>query len=165
MIISLIVAMDEKGGIGKNNRLPWHLSSDLKRFKAMTLGHHVLMGRKTYQAIGKLLPGRVMIVVTHRKGYHPEGCLVVNSLEAAIKVADDNHESELFIIGGGEIFDQTLDMADKIYLTSVHTKVDADVFFPKIDKSKWRLVSSEETAPEEKDEYGSDFKKFIRKSG
>jgi dihydrofolate reductase len=93
VIISLIVAMDEKGGIGKNNQLPWHISSDLKRFKKITNGHHIVMGRKTYQTIGKPLPGRVMIVITRQKDFQPEGCLIVNTLDSAIKLAEEKKET------------------------------------------------------------------------
>jgi dihydrofolate reductase len=155
--------MDEKGGIGKNNQLPWHLPSDLKRFKNLTMGHHLVMGRKTYETIGKPLNGRVMIVVTHQKGYSPEDCLVVNSLEAAIKLSESNHEKELFIIGGGVIFTQAIDLVDKIYLTTIHTDVDADVCFPKIDLDQWELIAEEDIMKNETDEFESDFKIFIRK--
>jgi dihydrofolate reductase len=155
--------MDERGGIGKNNRLPWHLPSDLTRFKHITMGHHLVMGRKTYQTIGGPLPGRQMIVVTHQKGYFPKDCLVVNSIEGAIRVADDKHESEIFIIGGGEVFKQAISLADKIYLTTVHTFVDADVSFPNINPGDWELFASEGPLKTEKDEYESDFKILIRK--
>lgn len=163
MIASLIVAMDEKGGIGKGNRLPWYLPSDLKRFKKLTMGHHLVMGRKTYETIGKSLPGRVMIVVTHQKDYFPKDCMIVNSLEAAIKLAQDNHESEVFIIGGGQIFHQAIGLADRIYLTTIHTDVDADVLFPKIDLNQWELTESEGSSQYEKDDYESDFKILKRK--
>lgn len=163
MIISLIVAMDEKGGIGKNDRLPWRLPSDLKRFKQITMGHCLVMGRKTYETIGNPLPGRRMIIVTRQKDYFIEGCIVVGSLKEAINLADSDHEEELFIIGGGEIFHQAIQFANKIYLTTVHTDIDADVFFPRIDPAHWLYSSSAETYPADNDEYGSDFKVLIRK--
>lgn len=163
MIISLIVAIDSEGGIGKNNMLPWHLPSDLKRFKSLTMGHYVVAGRKTYETIGKPLPGRVMIVVTRQKGYAPKGCLIVNSLKAAIELAKGNHENELFIIGGGEIFNQAISLADKIYLTSIHTKVGADVYFPNIDLSKWEILISEDILRNEAEEFESDFRILMRK--
>jgi len=163
VIVSLIVAMDEKGGIGKDNRLPWHLPSDLKRFKKLTMGHHLLMGRKTYETIGKPLPGRVMIVVSRKKDYFPKDCTVVNSLEEALHFAEDSHETEVFIIGGGEIFHQAIGLADKIYLTTVHADVDTDVLFPKIDQYQWELTDSDYSSQNEKDEYRSDFKILIRK--
>lgn len=163
MIVSLIVAMDERGGIGKNNRLPWHLPSDLKRFKNLTMGHHLVMGRKTYETIGKPLPGRVMIVVTHQKDYFLEGCMVARSLRDAIKLAKDDHESEVFIIGGGEIFQQAIDLADKLYLTTVHVNVDADVSFPKIDLIQWEQIKIDNIAQNNKDEYESDYKILVKK--
>lgn len=163
MIISLIVAMDEKGGIGKDGRLPWRLPSDLKRFKQITMGHYLVMGRKTYETIGKPLPGRRMIIVTRQKDYFIEGCIIVGSLKEAINLADSDHEEELFIIGGGEIFHQAIQLANKIYLTTVFTDVDADVFFPRIDPAHWLYGSSAETSPVDNDEYGSDFKVLIRK--
>ena len=162
MIISLIVAMDEKGGIGKSTRLPWHLRSDLNRFKALTMGHHLIMGRKTYETIGKPLPGRTMIVVTHKTAYHAKGCIVVNSIGEAIRVAEGNHEIEVFIIGGGEIFKQSIGLANKLYITNVHVDADADVFFPFIEDSLWKLVWIEEITRDEKDEYESGFKILIR---
>lgn len=163
MIVSLIVAMDERGGIGKNNQLPWHLSSDLKRFKNLTMGHHLVMGRKTYETIGKPLPGRVMVVVTHQKDYFPKGCMVVNSLNDAIKRAEDDHETEVFIIGGGEIFQQAIDRADKVYLTTVHVNANADVSFPNIDPNQWELGKIEKITKNDNDEYESDFKILVKK--
>ena len=163
MIVSLIVAMDEKGGIGKQNQLPWHLPSDLKRFKKITMGHHLVMGRKTYETIGKPLPGRSMIVVSHQKNYSAIGCLVVNSLKSAIELVDEKHESELFVIGGGEIFHQAINLADRIYLTVVHTDADADVFFPNYDLSHWDLISEENGINDSADEHSSDFKILTRK--
>jgi dihydrofolate reductase len=163
MIVSLIVAMDERGGIGKNNQLPWHIPSDLKRFKKLTMDHHLVMGRKTYETIGKPLPGRVMVVISHQKDYFPKDCLVVNSLEAAIKLAKDDHESELFIIGGGSIFTQAIGLADKIYLTRVHTDVNADVSFPTIDLTQWVITGREDYIQNSTDEFESDFKILLKK--
>lgn len=162
MIISLIVAMDERGGIGKDNRLPWHLASDLKRFKMLTMGHHIVMGRKTYETIGKPLPDRVMLVVTRNKDISPEGCIVVDSLGAAIDLAEANRESELFIIGGGEIFAQAIALADKMYITTVYTDVDADVMFPKFDLVEWELIHREKITHTEDDDYDSDFRILLR---
>jgi dihydrofolate reductase len=158
VIISLIVATDERGGIGKDNRLPWHLSSDLKRFKQLTMGHHIVMGRKTYETIGKPLPGRVMMIVTRNENYSPQGCSVVNSLNAAIDHAKNSHESELFIIGGGEIFNQAIRIAGKIYLTTIHTDANADVFFPEINSDEWVQINYEAYKRNEDDDYDSDFK-------
>ena len=162
MIISIIAALDEKGGIGKDNGLPWRLKSDLKRFKSITMGHHLIMGRKTYETIGKPLPGRTMIIVTHNPNYHPNGCIIVKSIEEALSVVEKNNESEVFIIGGGDIFRQSIDMADKIYLTNIHTVVNADTYFPEIEASSWNMVWCEENKRSEKDEYDSDFKILLR---
>jgi dihydrofolate reductase len=163
VIISLIVAMDEKRSIGKNNRLPWHLASDLKRFKKLTMGHHLVMGRKTYESIGKSLPGREMVVVTHRQDYVATDCKVVHSLEEALKLADANNESEAFVIGGGEIFTQAVDLADKIYLTRVQASVSADVYFPEIDPEIWSIYRKEEIPQSQDDEYNSQFIVIVRK--
>ena len=138
MIISLIVAMDEQRGIGVDGHLPWYLSTDLKRFKSLTMGHHMIMGRKTYQSIGRPLPGRTTIVVTRNPGFQPEGCMVARSLETAIEFARFDNEDEVFIIGGGDLFDQAINMADRIYLTQVHASLKTDVYFPEITPEEWQ---------------------------
>ena len=120
------------------------------------------MGRKTYETIGKPLSGRTMIIVTKNPTYLQKGCIVVNSIEEAIREAERNNQKEVFIIGGGEIFKQSIVIANKIYLTNVHTNTDADVFFPKIDKSFWKIIWSEEIARDEIDEYESDYKILVR---
>ncbi len=163
MIISLIVAMDEKRGIGKKNQLPWHLPSDLYRFKTLTMGHHLVMGRKTFETLRKPLPGRVMVIVTHQQNFSSEGCLVVHSLEEAIELAEHSQESEVFIIGGGEIFMQAIAMADKIYLTTVHTDAHAEVKFPKLNPNQWSSSDIEVLPQKGHDEYESDFRILVRK--
>jgi dihydrofolate reductase len=150
--------MDEKGGIGIENRLPWHLSSDLKRFKQLTLGHHLIMGRKTYETIGKPLPGRIMIVISHDPQYQAPGCQVAQSLEAALELARKDGETEAFIAGGGEIFTQALPLADRIYLTQVHAVVDADVFFPPLSQDNWEEVESIKQQADEKNDYPYTFR-------
>ncbi len=140
MIVSIIVAMDEQRGIGLRNRLPWHLSADLKRFKALTMGHHILMGRKTFGSINRSLPGRTMIVISRQKEYHPEASQVVHSLGDGLALAERRQESEVFIIGGGQIFAQAIDLADRIYLTLVHTTAGCDVFFPEYDEKSWQVT-------------------------
>jgi dihydrofolate reductase len=115
------------------------------------------MGRKTYETIGRPLPGRVMIIVTRDKDYHPEGCIVVNSINAGIDYANRNNESELFIIGGGDIFTQTIDLAGKIYLTIVHGNTGADIFFPGYEKSIWSIVHREAVPRDDNDDYSSEF--------
>jgi len=144
MIISLIVAMDERGGIGLNNRVPWHIPADLKRFKALTMGHHLIVGRKTYESIGRALPGRTMIIITRSKDYRAEGCWVVSSLQQALRLAEERGETEAFIGGGGMIYAQALPQAERIYLTRVHTEVEADVYFPNWEPAGWRILHQEE---------------------
>jgi dihydrofolate reductase len=144
MIISLIVAMDEQGGIGLRNQVPWHIPADLKRFKSLTMGHHLIVGRKTYESIGRVLPGRTMIIVTRSKGYRAAGCLVAASLQEAICLAEERGELEVFIAGGGMIYSQTLPYANRIYLTRVHTEGDADVYFPSWDSTLWQLIHQED---------------------
>jgi len=146
MIVSLIVAMDDHGGIGFKQALPWYLPSDLKRFKALTMGHHLIVGRKTYETIGKPLKGRTMIVVTRQANYPIEGCLVVSSLAYALGLAQERGEIEVFVGGGGEIFAQALHTADRIYITRVHTAVVADIFFPAWNAADWRVIHQEESA-------------------
>lgn len=163
MIISLIVAMDEQGGIGKNNQLPWHLSSDLARFKRITMGHYILMGRKTYETIGKSLPGRTMIILTHRNDFQLSDCIVVHSIDDAVRTAQDAGENELFIIGGGVVFKEAITRANKIYLTLVHARKDGDVFFPRVNLTEWALVEKEINIKDERDDHDSEFMVYHRK--
>ena len=144
--ISIIVAMDDKRGIGKNNRLPWHIPEDLKRFKRLTSGHTIIMGRKTFESIlsyiGKPLPSRTNIVVTRNPGFKSNGIIIADSLEDALSKANEIEKKEIFIIGGAEIFGQAIDIADKIYLTKVEGDYGADTFFP--DYTDFKKVISEE---------------------
>jgi dihydrofolate reductase len=164
MILSSIVAASLNHGIGKNNQLPWHLPADLKFFKTTTMGCPVIMGRKTFQSIGRTLPGRKNIVVTRDKNFnsdHQFDIMVVSSLdEALVKMTSEN---EVFIIGGGEIFKQSMDSVDNIYLTVVKTTLDADVFFPEIDMNKFHLVWEEEHDADEKNDFAYTFMKYERK--
>ena len=153
MRISLLVAMDENRGIGIENRLPWRLSTDLTRFKNLTMGHCLVMGRKTYESIGKLLPGRTMIVITRNLAYQAKGCLIAHSVDEALNMAAVSGEIEVFIIGGGEIFSQTIELADRVYLTLVHSQANVDVYFPKIDESQWIQLESTDYPAGEKDQY------------
>ncbi len=163
MIVSLLVAMDEKGGIGLDGRLPWHLSADLKRFKQLTMGHVILMGRKTYEAIGKNLPGRTSIVITRNPDYASENTLVAHSLPEALEIARCRGEGEAFIIGGGDIFTQSLPLANRIYLTRVHAATDADTFFPPFVPGEWQeeLISHQQA--DERNDYPSTFSILERK--
>lgn len=162
MLISLLVAMDEGGGIGRDNRLPWRLSADLRRFKRLTMGHHMLMGRKTYESIGRALPGRTTIVVTRQADYQAEGCTVAHSLEEGIELAKGAGEEELFVIGGGEIFQQALPLAGRIYLTEVHGRAGCDVFFPRLEEGEWRTVEVEEVGADEVNEYATTYRVLER---
>ncbi len=142
MLVSLIAALDEGNGIGFQGALPWNLPADMRHFRRLTLHHHVVMGRKTYESIGRALPGRIMLVVTHQPDYQAPDCLVVPSLDAALKRSHDAGEEEVFIIGGQSIYNQSLPLADRLYLTRVHACLDADAFFPLIVPSDWRLIDS-----------------------
>lgn len=146
--------MDEKRGIGKGGKLPWRLSSDLKRFREVTMGHHLIVGRKTFESIGRPLPGRHTILVTRNPNLKPEGVLVVGSVEDALELAQERGETEAFVIGGADIYAQALEAADRIYLTRVHAEVDADVFFPDFDRDKWIETQHFEHSKDEKNEYG-----------
>jgi dihydrofolate reductase len=140
--ISLIVAMARNRVIGADNKLPWHLPSDLKRFKALTMGHHIIMGRKTFESIGGLLPGRTTVIVTRNPGYRFEGALVANSLEKAVALSGS--DDEIFVIGGEQIFREALNIADRILLTEIHRDFEGDVHFPQLPAAKWAETSREE---------------------
>ncbi len=127
--------------IGRDNRLPWHLSDDLKRFRALTMGHHVIMGRRTWESIGRLLPGRTMVVVTRNPGYAVPGCLVAHSLGEAVRMA--GNDPEVFVIGGAELYREALKIAARVYLTEVHAEVEGDARFPDFERAAWREVSRE----------------------
>jgi len=157
VIISLIVAMDEQRGIGHHGHLPWRLSTDQKRFKAITMGHHLVMGRKTFETIGRPLPGRTIIILTRNSAFHADGCIVEKTLDDALKLAKDHGETEVFVIGGGEVYAQAIPMADRIYLTIVHAQVPADVFFPRLEIQKWQEVRSEYIPASSKDSYPTTF--------
>jgi dihydrofolate reductase len=147
MNINIVVAIAANNAIGKNNKLLWHLPKDLRHFKELTTGHTVIMGRKTFDSVGKPLPNRRNIVVT-RQNIQIDGCEVVNSLEAALELAKG--EDELDIIGGAEIYKQAMPLTNYIYLTIVHQDFDADTFFPEIDYSKWQELNREDHEPDEK---------------
>ena len=140
--ISIICALSENRAIGKDNKLLWHISDDLKRFKELTIGHPIIMGRKTFESIGKPLSGRTNIIVTRGSSYKAEGCLVFDSLEKAIDQAKRIDNEEIFIIGGGQIYNQAIDLADKLYLTLVEGEYEADTYFP--DYSSFKKIILEE---------------------
>lgn len=162
MVISLLVAMDEQRGIGVNNTLPWRLSSDLKRFKELTMRHHVIVGRKTYDSIGRPLPGRTMVVVSRNRFVRIDGVVVVHTPEHAIKYARVFGESEVFVCGGEQIYKSLIDVADKLYVTKVHTVVEADTFFPEIDEKFWTLESEEHHKADDKNEFDYSFVVYKR---
>lgn len=140
MLISIIVAVSENGVIGKDNQLIWRLPNDLKRFKALTLGHPMIMGRKTFESIGKPLPGRTSIVITRNQDFKADGILVVHSLEEALTEARKIEQQEVFIIGGGELYKQALPTADKLYITEVETVTNGDTFFEISNPEQWEEI-------------------------
>jgi len=150
-MISLIVAASDNNVIGSKGELPWRLSSDLKRFKTLTMGKPIVMGRLTYESIGRALPGRRNIVITRQTGYEADGCDVVCSIEAAIEAAGD--AKEIMIIGGGDIYRQCLPMAERIYMTRVHAEIEGDTFFPLLDDADWHQSSADVCEVGEKDDY------------
>lgn len=146
MTRSIIVARAENRVIGKDNQLIWHMPHDLKHFKETTSGHYVLMGRKSFESLGKPLPNRLNIIITRNKGYAAEGALVVHSLDDALQLAEEQKQQEVFILGGGEIYRQALDrqLVDKIYLTEIKDPFEGDTFFPELNKEEWKEISREE---------------------
>ncbi|MGB8338297.1 MAG: dihydrofolate reductase [Burkholderiales bacterium] len=160
---SLIVAMANNRVIGADNTLPWHLPADLKHFRALTMGHPIIMGRKTYESIGKPLPGRRNIVVTSNKDFSAPGCIVVPSLHAAMHACANTEE--IFIIGGSTLFQQALPMVERIYLTQVDGEVKGDIFFPLLDMQAWREVAAELRPADEKNIYPCRFVTLDRISG
>lgn len=141
--LAAIAAMDENRVIGANNQLPWHLPADLQHFKALTTGHPILMGRKTYESIGRPLPNRLNIIMTRDTNYQAAGCEVVHSITAALVVAKEQQAKEIFIIGGAEIYQQLMPHTQRIYLTIVHHAFTGDTFFPAIDMSIWQEIQRE----------------------
>jgi dihydrofolate reductase len=135
--LSLIVAHAKNNVIGINNTLPWHLPEDLKRFRALTTGHHIIMGRKTYESLGRLLPGRTSVIVTRNKQYQVEGALIAHSLQSALQMA--NEDAEPFLIGGAELYKDGLKLATKLYVTEVQAEYKGDAFFENIDLNLWQL--------------------------
>jgi len=153
MIISIIVAVAENGVIGHNNKLIWHLPEDLKNFKRITSGHHIIMGRKTFESIGKPLPNRENIIITGNRDYHHDGCIVVHSLSQAVDVARAQNDSEVFIIGGGRIYRETLPVADKLYFTEVKASFNGDTAFPDFNRDEWIVTQRADYKIDEKHKY------------
>jgi dihydrofolate reductase len=163
VIISFIVAVSENNVIGKNNKLPWHLPSDMKYFKNQTWAMPVVMGRKTFEALGKPLEGRTNIVITRQPDWKPGGVEIVHSIDQAIVEATKLDAKEIFIIGGAEIFSAALPSADRIYLTLIHHNFDGDAFFPELKQDEWKLVSNKDYNADEKNKYAHTFQVWERK--
>lgn len=155
MLISLIVAMDRNRVIGNKGQLPWHISADLKNFKAITMGKPIIMGRKTHESIGRPLPGRENVVITRDKNYKAEGCTVLHSLEEAFEKFENLEE--IMIMGGADLYEQTLDKANRIYLTEVHAEVEGDTYFPEFDWETWEETSRQDFKADEKNQYDYSF--------
>ena len=160
-MISLIVAASANNAIGKNNQLLWHLPNDLKFFKNTTWGGVVIMGRKTFESVNKPLPGRTNIVITTKENWQSENVLVAHSLEDALKLATELSFKEIFIIGGGEIYKQSMAIANRVYLTRVHTEIDGDTFFPVLDEH-WKMISSKDCPSDEKNLFDHTFELWER---
>ncbi len=160
MKISIIVAASANNVIGVGGGLPWHLPEDLKRFKEVTMGKPMIMGRATYDSIGRALPGRTSIVVTRQAGFEAEGCIVVDSIDAAIEAAGD--VEEIMVIGGGEIYRQVLPHADRIYMTRLQAELEGDTRFPELDMDQWEVSSVEEFPAGDEREFGFDVETLDR---
>ena len=160
-MIVIIAAVAQNNALGKDNQLIWHLPDDFKRFKSLTTGHFIIMGRKTFESFPKPLPNRTHVVITRQKNYKPEGCIVVNSLKEAIESCPKNET--IYIIGGGEIYNQSMEIADKIEITRVHHAFEADTFFPEIDVKKWNLIFEELHSKDDKHHYDFSFQTYSRK--
>lgn len=164
-VISFVVAADEGNVIGKENKLPWHLPNDLKYFKNLTWGMPVLMGRKTFDSIGKLLPGRKNIVITRSQNWKHEGAAVVHSVADALSLAKEEAVKEIFVIGGAEIFNTAYEAATRIYLTRIHHRFEGDVFLPAINQQEWHLVKEVHAAVDEKNAHAHSFQVWERHKG
>jgi dihydrofolate reductase len=163
MIVSLIVAVSENGVIGYQGGIPWRLPADLKLFKQTTMGHTLIVGRKTYESIGRPLPGRRMMVLTRQQDYLAEGCQVVDGLPEALELAQLQGENEAFVAGGAQVYAQALPLADRIYWTQVHTEVEGDTFFPEFDRDEWEEQERMDFSADERHEYSFTFNLLTRK--
>ena len=160
-MIIMIAAVAENNALGKNNDLLWHLPNDFKRFKTLTSGHHIIMGRKTFDSFPKPLPNRTHIIISRDLTYKVEGCIVVDSIEKALAVCPKDQDS--YIIGGGEIYKLGLSYADKLDLTRVHHTFEADVYFPEIDRNEWQLTESKIHKKDDRHNYDFTFETFMRR--
>jgi len=159
-MITIIAAIAENNALGKDNKLIWHLPADLQRFKKITSKHHVIMGRKTFESLGKPLPNRTNIIITRNNNFTAEGCVIVNSLKEAIAAAKNDENP--FILGGAEIYKQAINIANKLDVTFVHHNFEADAFFPKIDEKIWKETSREDHKADAKNKYDYSFVTYTR---
>lgn len=162
MLLSAISAAGENNVIGKDNRLPWHLPADMRYFKTTTMGHAVILGRKTYDSFGKALPGRTNIVLTTQNDLLLPDAVVVQSLQEALARAKEIESSETFVLGGAQIYQETMPMLDRIYLTRIFKSFEGDAFFPVLDPRQWKLTEEERHAPDEKNRYAYAFQRWER---
>ena len=163
-MLSHIVAASENNVIGAKNELPWHLPNDFKYFKNKTWGMPVIMGRKSYESLKKSLPGRINIVVTKQTNWQADDVFVVNNIDDGIEKAQESDAKEIFIIGGGQIFKQTINIVSKIYLTRVHATVDGDTLYPELNKEKWKLTDQQSFPADEKNNYAYTFEVWENKT-
>ena len=161
-MLTMIAAAAENNALGKDGDLVWHLPDDFKRFKKLTTGHHIIMGRKTFESFPKPLPNRTHIVITRNRDYTKEGCIVVHNLEDALKIAEE--DTQPFIIGGGEIYKLALNASEKIELTRVHDTFEADAFFPELDLSKWELINEEFHEKDERHSVSFTYLTYVKKT-
>ncbi len=163
MTISCIVAVAKGNIIGKDNDIPWYLPADLQYFKKTTLNHHIIMGRNCFDSIGRPLPKRTNVILTRDPYYLASNSVVAHSIPEALEIAYQNEETEAFIIGGGKIYDQTVDLWDRLYITEVDVEVEGDILFPTIDFNEWELTFEEKHLPDGKNEYAYTFKVYQKK--
>lgn len=163
MVLSAITAVSLNNVIGKQNALPWHMPADMRFFKITTMGHAVIMGRKTYQSFKKALPGRTNFVITRQKDYTLPDAFVVHSLSEAIHKAAEAEKGEIFILGGAEVYRESLPLLDRIYLTRIYAEVEGDAFFPPPDPDHWKMVSEDAHEPDEKNRYAYSFQVWERR--
>ncbi len=173
MILSIIAAIGKNNSLGKDNHLLWQMPADMKHFKEITTGHTVIMGRKTFESIGRPLPNRTNIVITRETNYSPDGVDVVHSIEEALKIAsleqgrkfeENQDEVEVFVIGGGQIYTEAIEKANKLYITEIESSPEADTFFPEIKMDVWKELSREPHMPDEKNPLPYSFVTYSRKS-
>lgn len=162
-MIAIVVAVADNHVIGKDNQLIWHLPADLRHFKQKTMGHPMIMGRKTFESIGKPLPGRTTIIVTRQENFQAEGCLVAHSVQEAIDLGRELDKEQVSIVGGAEIYKQAMPFVDTLYLTRVHHTFDGDTYFPELQEKEWEQVSMERHEPDEKNRYSYSFIELRRK--